>query len=178
MGLPVKYNVNAERVNEDGDFESHESQQGVDTWSPEYGSTTTLKIMVASFLFRSNIDPKAKIILLLRTPSGVVKSQGDVGMGQPDPKVRRNNYFRLMAQMGEWIGTHRNPLLFVDTDDLIQNPEPWFRKTAAFVGVDPERALEASALIKPFKSQAAPEDIEDAAWSIYKSMRAQCYINT
>lgn len=189
MKLPVKFEQYGDSVNEDGDFECPESSQGVNTEDPKYKTDTTLKILLPAFLLRSNIGPDAKIILLIRSPSGVVESQGQVGMGQPDPAVRRMNYWRLMTQMRDWMEINPNPVLIVDTDDLIGNAEFWFQRIAEFTGVKESwihkvsskagfsfsRAKSAARLVDPSKSTKKLDVARDHAGSIYQEMRAKCY---
>jgi hypothetical protein len=177
LGLDVKYNPNAARVNPDGDFESWESQRGVNTSAAEYAPDTTLKVMIPSFLFRSQVGPSDKVILLLRAPAGVVKSQGDVGMGQPDPAVRRMNYWRLMVQMNQWLESHENPVLIVDTDDLMQKPAAWFRVLADFTGIGQDKVASAAALIQSERSAGPAQEPEDEAYAIYQTLRAKCNTN-
>lgn len=178
MGLPVKYEKYNESVNPDGDFECLESSHGIHTESPEYGPDTTLKLLVPAFLFRSTIGPDVKIILLLRSPAGVVESQGKVGMGQPRPHLRRFNYWRLMAQMLDWFSENKNPVFIVDTDDLMLRPEAWLQSIADFTGCGADKVKAAASLIDKAKSYTPSEEIEDEATAIYQEWRALCYTVT
>ncbi len=175
MGLPVKVDDFGVSVNEGGDYECVESQHGINTKDKGYPPGATIKLMLPAFLFRSKIDPTARLIFLLRSPAGVVESQGRIGMGNPDPVIRRRNCWRLMAQAKEWFETHTNPLIIVDTDDMLIRPEFWLEKIASFIGADMEKVSKAASLIQAGKSLTVTDESQDPAQTVYQELRAKCY---
>lgn len=177
MGFAVKYKNFEESVNPDGDYECDESMIGINTYDSNYEYGVTLKLLAPAFLFRSNISPDSKIIILLRNPCGVVESQGKIGMGQPVSEVRRFNYWRLMTQIYNWVVPRLNQVLIIDTDDLMDQPEFWFEKISKFTGIGLERISISSTIIKPEKSTINDDIINDEAEIIYKEMKKLCYEN-
>lgn len=168
MGAKLIYDNNLNSVNEGGDYESVQTAHGVN--SLEFSENEALKIMAGAFLFESNIQPTDKIIICLRSPSGMSESQSKIGMWSHDDEVRRMNYWRLMTQVKNWINSHSNPIYVLDTDELVSNPIKQISALGNFLGnkIIPEAAFN---IIDQAKVTLPPSEKMDDAFKIYANFK-------
>jgi len=151
-----------------GNGESLYSPVGMDT--SFFKADVAIKIILDAFLFRSTIHPEDRIIYCLRAPAGMAWSQAKHHLWKPPQDVRRMNYWRLQAQFIEWMKAAPNPVLIVDTDEMMTQPEKWMHAVGQFVGV--ENVGAAVQNIKPALTMMGHEEIEDDAYRVYQELRA------
>lgn len=174
MGGKLLYDNEMTSVNPGGDFETIHTGHGINT--AEFADDEIMKIMIGAFLFESEIGPKDKLIICLRSPGGMSRSQSLVGIWSHDNAVRRMNYWRMMEQLLAYVEKCPNPVFILDTDAMVSDQKPWIDALGKFIGITPD--TKAFEILDESKLKPLPDEPEDDAFRTYQKWVAKCYAST
>lgn len=182
QGRPLDY----KDMNPEGFWECAFTVQGI-IYQPQFnrllqGIRTGKNFKVIKVVSQGmlNSDPQyiGKIIYMIRHPRKVAKSQERLKRGfdftdPADGKIKNafqditihtpEMYIQVTMQAAHWFLLNpRKKVLFVNFDDLQENPAEQCRKMKEFVGFgDYEKATK---LVQPKLNRSNPEDIEHRLW--------------
>lgn len=135
-------------------------------------ANAAVKLLAFPAIEKSKITPSDKIIFIVRKAGDTCRSQEDRGFLN-SCKNHRLNYMRFVWHFEEAVKDIKDQVFYLDSDDLVSEPEATLQKLKEFCGLDGD-VVETAKLIDKSKVRESREEEDDDALNHYNKVRAKC----